>query len=495
MSRFGFCGPSYESQSTTGDNQLLINLYGEIIESGRGVTNLSLHHTPGTLTFAQLPEGPIRAEYTIPYSFPSVDRCFAIGGSRLCEVFADGTVTDYGDVIDDGYQAYMAFNGQQLAIASGGRLFIFDIATNTLTGPIQDSNSDLITTAQVRFVDGYFLSFSPLTPQQVNYSAPFDGTSWDPLDFFSAETDPDRVLAILIDHRDIWVFGDSSVQVFVTSTDPENPFQVKAFLEQGCGAPDSPVKQNNAVYWLGKDPERGGYVYWKATGYSPERVSNHPLEDEWRDYANTPASVNAVILSRHFAFTDGGHQIIQLNFVDAGRTWRYDTALPPELGWYQVAGWDDETGQFTAHRATTHTSAFGKHLIGDRSRTGSGIIAEMSSSLLSDDGLRIHRIRQAPHVQSEQSLFFARSFQLLLQTGKSTDQTLDPQVMMQYSKDGGETWSKERWKSAGKIGQFKRRAVWRGLGRMRDLIIRVTMTDNYPWHLIDGYIKTSKGVE
>jgi hypothetical protein len=48
---------------------------------------------------------------------------------------------------------------------------------------------------------------------------------------------------------------------------------------------------------------------------------------------------------------------------------------------------------------------------------------------------------------------------------------------MQYSDDGGHTWSSERWTSLGNIGKYRTRAMWRRLGRSRERVYRVLVSD------------------
>lgn len=108
----------------------------------------------------------------------------------------------------------------------------------------------------------------------------------------------------------------------------------------------------------------------------------------------------------------------------------------------------------------------------------------------------IRRLRQSPHVSDEQFWFYVSHFQLDLETGlgRTTGQGIDPQIMLQYSDDGGHTWSNELWVSAGVRGAYAWRAIWRRLGRSRDRVWRVTMSDPVPWRLLDAYVSVDKGV-
>jgi hypothetical protein len=61
--------------------------------------------------------------------------------------------------------------------------------------------------------------------------------------------------------------------------------------------------------------------------------------------------------------------------------------------------------------------------------------------------------------------------------GAVSTQGHNPQAMLQYSDDGGHSWSDEKWVSFGKIGKRLKRAIWRRLGQSRDRVFRVTITD------------------
>ncbi len=49
--------------------------------------------------------------------------------------------------------------------------------------------------------------------------------------------------------------------------------------------------------------------------------------------------------------------------------------------------------------------------------------------------------------------------------------------MMQFSDDGGHTWSNELWTGMGKEGEYKNRAIWRKLGQARTRVYRIMISD------------------
>jgi hypothetical protein len=50
-------------------------------------------------------------------------------------------------------------------------------------------------------------------------------------------------------------------------------------------------------------------------------------------------------------------------------------------------------------------------------------------------------------------------------------------MMMRFSDDGGHTWSNEKRTSIGKLGQRLVRAIWRRLGKSRDRVYEISITD------------------
>ena len=105
----------------------------------------------------------------------------------------------------------------------------------------------------------------------------------------------------------------------------------------------------------------------------------------------------------------------------------------------------------------------------------------------------IRRMRQFAHVNQTHLMLFVDQLELYIQSGVGNADAPDPQMMLQYSKDGGRTWSAERWMSAGKVGEFTRRLRWMQLGQARDWVWRVVATDPVIWNLIDLYANIRQG--
>jgi len=111
-----------------------------------------------------------------------------------------------------------------------------------------------------------------------------------------------------------------------------------------------------------------------------------------------------------------------------------------------------------------------------------------------EPGIRvIRRQRQFAHLNQTHLLLFIDQLELYIQSGKGNATAPDPQLMLQVSKDGGRTWSAERWTSAGKVGEYRRRLRWMQLGQARNWTFRVTATDAVIWNLATLWANVREG--
>jgi hypothetical protein len=74
---------------------------------------------------------------------------------------------------------------------------------------------------------------------------------------------------------------------------------------------------------------------------------------------------------------------------------------------------------------------------------------------------------------------------------------INPYVILQFSDDGGFTWSQEHWIAVGRVGEFKKRMKWNRLGRSKNRTFKIVVSDPCRWIftgcLIDAEQGTSRG--
>lgn len=97
-------------------------------------------------------------------------------------------------------------------------------------------------------------------------------------------------------------------------------------------------------------------------------------------------------------------------------------------------------------------------------------------------------------IASSPSLF---DFQLQVSAGAiqtaqgQQTQPRDPQMNLRWSDDGGHTWSNTLTAGCGQAGVFKKRVMFYRLGRSRDRVYEISVTDPIPWRIVGGYLKAS----
>ena len=69
----------------------------------------------------------------------------------------------------------------------------------------------------------------------------------------------------------------------------------------------------------------------------------------------------------------------------------------------------------------------------------------------------------------------------------------DPQLMLRWSDDGGHVFSNTHTVGFGQAGNYKTRAIFRRLGRSRDRIYEIAVSDPVPARIVDAYLELSPG--
>jgi hypothetical protein len=279
------------------------------------------------------------------------------------------------------------------------------------------------------------------------------------------------LVALIVDHREAWLFGTDSVEVWYDAGLADFPLTriQGAFNEIGCVAAFSVAKLDNGLFWLGTDARGQGIVY-RANGYTGQRVSTHAIEYAIAQYSDISDAVA-------YTYQQEGHAFYVLTFPTGNATWVYVVATQ---ACHERAGWYN--GSFTRHRSNCQCNFGGNTIVGDFEN---GNIYKMTLDVYADYDQPqkwLRSWRALPSGQNNLKRTAHHSLQLNCEsgTGLATGQGDDPQVMLRWSDDGGHTWSNEHWSPMGKIGAYYQRVFWRRLGmtiKLRDRIYEVSQTD------------------
>ena len=458
-------GASYVARSINAADNRLVNLFPEATADG-GKTAGFFNRAPGLKFQQTIGTGPIRALWAHQTNGSDF---YVVSGTQFYKVTGlTATPTLLGTVTGTG-PVSIADNGTQMFLACNPDGFIYNEVTNVFA---QITDPDFTGAVTVGYLDGYFVYNEP-NSQKVWVTELLDGTSINPLDFASAEGSPDGLVAVNIDHREAWLFGTDSIEVWYDAGQADFPLTriQGAFNEIGCVAAFSIAKLDNALFWLGTDARGQGIVY-RANGYTGVRVSTHAIEYAIAQYGNLSDAVA-------YTYQQEGHAFYVLTFPTGNATWVYDVSTQ---AWHERAGWDTPTGQFTRHRSNCQCNFGGNTIVGDYQN---GNIYTLDLDVYADNGgiqKWLRSWRALPTGTNNLKRTAQHSLQLDCEsgTGLNTGQGSDPEIMLRWSDDGGHTWSNEHLSKMGKIGEYYRRVFWRRLGmtvKLRDRVYEISQTD------------------
>lgn len=517
-----FVGQSYSGRSRDINYQILENWYLE--QDPTGKSTVALLPIPGLRFITSSGSGPCRGNGIIFQG----NAYFVI--NNMLVKFDGAVLTSIGAINTISSRIQIAENGTQLMIVDGTNGWTYDGTTFA-----QITDGDFPVATQVKYIDSYFVVNSSGTGR-FYISGINDGTTWSALDFATAQRSPDNLIALEVIHRELWLFGTASTEVWYNSGASDFPFAPVqgGFIEWGCAAPFSIAKVDNNIVWLAQK-ESGGPVIVKTTGFQPEVISTSALNFELSTYG-TYSDAEA------YAYTKAGHDFYEISFPRANKTWQYD-ALTKQ--------WNTIKSGTARHRTSGHVFLNGKNYAGDKNfsniyeidfntynellspvlsaaltRSGGTVTATVASHpFLSQDLVTIKgadqsaynglfliqnvttntfdylisgtpatpatgtitaslestniRVRTSPHIHKDQKRIIYHSLEIDFESGIGLvyGQGSDPTASLRWSDDGGHTWSYSHQVSIGALGKYKARAKWYRLGSSRDRIYELTVSD------------------
>ena len=463
-----FATQSYKSRSLPVSSQRCVNMFAEAQQSG-SKSQMPIFGVPGILPFAVCGTGPVRGVWKM------AGVLYVVSGARLYSVTSTGAATDIGGSILGVGKVAMSDNGTQLCIVNGTQGYIYSVSGGfqLITDPAFNPAKTVI------FFDNYFV-FDWNGTNQFFISNTLDGLNYDPLAFASAEVSPDYVLATVNQQENLLIFGQTTIETWYDSGDVNFPFNRYdgATIERGCVAPLSPLKEDNSVFFLGDD-----LIFYRLNGVVPVRISTHAIENAWSKY---PIQSDATTWS----YTWQGHKFIVLTFPSGNATWIYDIATNL---WHERISFNEAGESMQRWRVSCGINCYDKILVGD---AYNGNIGYLKEGIHTEYGNLLQAYMTAPVIHSDRKRVFMHKFELDVQAGVGlTDgQGSDPQFMLDWSDDGGHTWSAlQLWNSAGRIGNYLKRLRWLRLGQFRQRVMRLTISDPVTRTIIDASVDLSVG--
>jgi len=377
----------------------------------------------------------------------------------------------------------------------------------------------------VDIVDNYFVYNNPGTQQwgSSDLLSPISSST----SYALKDGAPDKLVALIVDHREVYLMGEASSEVWTDVGAVPFPFQriPGTSTQHGIAAQFSVARLGNSFAYVSRN-NRGQAQIMQMEGYIPKRISTHAVENTLTNqYIDDAIS---------YTYQLEGHEIYVTTFPTLNLTWSYDSTTTMWHKWLGMAS----DGTYMRHWSNCAASFQGKVLVGDYTN---GKIYSLDKLNYTDNGTNVRRVRRAPHLVSNFQREYFDELQIQFQPGVGTTGlsvaptavvseniiylgenytitsgatltipaiaqyivgafvastptiTTNPQAMLRWSNDGGSTWSKEYWVSIGKLGRFKNRAIWRRLGMARDRVFEVAVTDPVNAVIVSANLKSSVG--
>ena len=329
---------------------------------------------------------------------------------------------------------------------------------------------------------------------------------------------PDDLVALIVDHREVYLMGEISSEVWTDVGTVPFPFQriPGTSTQHGIAAPFSLYRLGNSFAYVSRN-NRGQSQIMQMQGYIPQRISTHAVE-------NTLANQN-VDDAIAWTYQLEGHEVYVVTFPSLNLTWAYDSTTQLWHKWLYT----NNDNEYQRHRGNCCATFQGLVIIGDYEN---GKLYQLDKTNYTDDGQNVRRLRRAPHLVTEFQRQYFDELQIQFQPGVGTTglssvlqavnlqspyiitdtgtltigaleivnlgefntinqltPTTNPQAMLRWSNDGGSTWSNEHWTGVGQTGKYRNRAIWRRLGTARDRIFEVVVTDPVNFVIISANLK------
>ena len=368
------------------------------------------------------------------------DVCYRVCGTKLCSIASDGTVTTIAD-IGSTTQASLDYSFDYLGVVADEKFFLYDGITLT-----QVTDPDLGLPIDFIWVDGYFMLTDGENLIVTELNDPFSILL---TKYGSSEVDPDPIKAVLkTPSNEPAAINRFTIEFFDNIGGSGFPFQRidGAQITRGSIGTHTCCMFLDAIAFVGSGRNEAPAIWLGVNGGST-RISNREIDKLLKEYTETELA-NSMLEAQ----VNEGHQLLYLHLKD--KTMVYDAAASAVVQtpvWFEL-GTGLTEGKYQAKDLVW---CYNKWLIGHTNDFSHGYLTEAVSSQWGEEiGWEFNTLI----VYNEGLGAIIHELELVGLPGRAILGD-NPTISTSYSLDG-ETWSQERFISAGKQGQRNKRLAW-----------------------------------
>lgn len=414
-------------------NARLVNAYVEEVGS-EGKSAYAVYAAPGLTRFDSASyTGTARGMIEL-----NSNALIAFLGNQIVQFDQGGVDTVLGTLVGSG-QLHLARNRAstpEIGIVTGsGQYYILSGGTIS-----QINDTDLPTPNSITYLKGVFIY--GIKDGRIFCSDLEDGTAIQADAFGTARSDSSDLRTVVSHAGFLYVFKAKGAEIW--QADPslaaENFFfsPVQQDIDIGCLAPHSVAELQRGLVWVDDD----GIVRYGRDG-GAQRISNHTVEREIASLSNSQRQA-----IEGFKYVFHGHEIYVL--TSASWSYEYDATT---LKWYQRKSYGLSRWQATGCEAFNGAYVVGNIVDGKLYQI------DADSHTEGDDNLVMEIWCPQSHRFPERMVADSVYLDVIAGVGSASggDHATDPQVMIDYSDDGGAVFEGQREEPLGKIGERKRR--------------------------------------
>jgi hypothetical protein len=424
-----------------GSNQRLLNAYPEALGDA-AKSPLPVYAVPGTSRFdagATGLNGPCRG---MLYVFGK--GLYVIAGTAAALFDDQGNATPVSGTIGGSSMAIMAANQRpnpQIGIVADDVYYVLDTGTNAITEP---NISTLPAPNSVTFLDGYLVFSIP--DGRIFHTNLNDALTVNALAYGTASSRSDGLRRIVTHRGALIALGETSLEIWEdVGTTPFAFAPIRADVDIGCIAGQTVTTVADALLWT----DQNGMVR-QLTASEPVRISTHALERAISDLSwDERRALRAVYT--HF----NGHDFYAL--TSPYWTWEFDLATGL---WHERA-----SGGLPNWFAQGYESFSGKVVIGSSENASLHVLDDSSQTESGNPYLFL--AQSAPlHAFPKGLIVDQLDVDIIPGVGITgpNAEAANPELMLDWSDDGGSTWSGGRTASLGRVGERMAVASFHQLG-------------------------------
>ena len=489
-------------------SELSVNMY-----PGKNGQQQYMESLPGLKEFMKIP-GRCRGCFVSTIglkSEASPEDLFVVMGVNLYRVDSYGNKTRLGQVAANGRRVSFAEAGGPralLLVADGANLWYYDLLEGGELKPIQlpervTGEGGTITCSSVAVVAGsivvndtgsgyaYYSKPYPLNNEKrqmfdivngkVQYKA--DGVTVKTVEvdsdkhvfeddygapmFLNGESSSDNLVALHAIGPTLYLFGQKSVDIYQRGSGEFEDWIRTSYTTMnsfGLEAPDSIASVGGSLFFVASGAQYGKAVM-KVTGVNFERVSEDWLESKLLKESTASAY--------GFCYAVGEHSFYVLQCNSLGETWCMDMAMGNE--WHQRTSRDKTSGvegQWRVGGMAYYREQFWAF-------TNDGMMCRAHIDYWKEDyhdgtSLPMIRHRQTAVITDGLKPFTFEEMTVEANVGTWDDYNLKPMLLLEVSRDGGNTFGNIRSASLGRTGDYSHRVRFMNIGFNRLCVIRLT---------------------